>query len=324
MLGEEKSTGMSARALPTTLYLAVLISVLLVLAGCSKNSATMAVSKTAGNDEETVQALEATGSVPEATVGASPEEETIPKTEATVETSPFTDAPQARGGGREGADGVLAVRFGKHEGYERTVIDLGTGDQAAWQVPEWNLSSPAGDGLLRVNFPSVDSTQVSDGTFDSPMLKDFHVVRAPEGGMFVDIVSEEAFTYRVLELRKPARLVVDFAPAPAANLSTPPPLTGGNTVVTEPRTVTTASKTLTVSGYSRNPEASNDIVVLDSTGKEIVREAVQSNDWTQTWGYFETTLDVPAFYGKGKLKVGAASPRDGRFEGVRLRLIGGG
>ncbi len=324
MLGEEKTTGTSARALPTTLYFAVLISVLLVLAGCSKNSATMAVSKTAGNEEETVQALEATGSVPEATVGASPEEETIPKTEATVETSPFTDAPQARGGGREGADGVLAVRFGKHEGYERTVIDLGTGDQAAWQVPEWNLSSPAGDGLLRVNFPSVDSTQVSDGTFDSPMLKDFYVVRAPEGGMFVDIVSEKAFTYRVLELRKPARLVVDFAPATAANLSTPPPLTGGNTVVTEPRTVTTASKTLTVSGYSRNPEASNDIVVLDSTGKEIVREAVQSNDWTQTWGYFETTLDVPAFYGKGKLKVGAASPRDGRFEGVRLRLIGGG
>ncbi|MDQ3387594.1 MAG: Gmad2 immunoglobulin-like domain-containing protein, partial [Actinomycetota bacterium] len=232
--------------------------------------------------------------------------------------------PQARGGGREGADGVLAVRFGKHDGFQRTVIDLGTGDQAAWQVPEWNLSSPAGDGLLRVNLPSVDSTQVSDGTFDSSMLKDFHVVRAPEGGMFVDIVSEEAFTYRVLELRKPARLVVDFQPASGANLSTPPPLVDGNTVVTEPRTVTTASETLTVSGYSRNPEASNDIIVVDSTGKEIAREAVRSNDWTQTWGYFETTLEMPAFSGKGKLKVGAASARDGRFEGVRLRLIGGG
>ncbi len=315
---------MSARAFPTALYLALLIAAFLVLAGCSKNSATMAVSKTADDEEKTVQALEATDGVSEATVGATPEEEEIPEPDTTAETLPFTDAPQASGGGREGADGVLAVRFGKHEGFERTVIDLGTGDQAAWQVPDWSLSSPAGDGLLRVNLPSVDSTQVSDGTFDSSMLKDFHVVRAPEGGMFVDIVSEEAFTYRVLELRKPARLVVDFQSVPGANLSTPPPLVDGNTVVTEPRTATTASETLTVSGYSRNPEASNDIIVVDDSGKEIARETVQSNDWTQTWGYFETTLDVPTFSGKGKLKVGAASPRDGRFEGVRLRLVGVG
>ena len=267
-----------------------------------------------------IEAPKSTGSTAEATVGASPEttsEASKPTTDA-----PFVDTSEAQGGSRFQADGILGVRFGNHEGFERLVVDLGAGKRAARRVPKWNLMSPEGDGLLRVSFPSVNATKVSDGNFGGALLKDFHVVRAPEGGMFVDVFSKEAFTYRVLELRDPARLVVDFKPS-SASLSVPLPAEGGNTVVAEPRSGETVNGTLSVSGYSRNFEASNTIAVADANGKVIAKKTVSGNDWSETWGYFETTLDLPSFTGRGTLKVGTQSARDGAFEGVELPIRGG-
>lgn len=292
--------------------------------------------------EQTVVAT-TTGASPEseATVGVS---STIEKSEAVQEEpspepsanegstelsstqssgTPFVADPRARGGEGYGADGILGVRYGTHEGYERVVIDLGAGGQPAGSVPEWILGSPTGDGLLRVTVPSVSTTKVSDGTFSGPLLKDFHVVRAPEGGMFVDVFAESAFAYRVVELLDPARVVVDFKPS-EATLDLPLPAESANTVLVEPRRGTRVDSSLTISGYSRNPEASNTLVLTDASGRELVRNTVISNDWTATWGYFETTLDLPPFSGRATLKVGAESARDGTFEGVEIPVFGTG
>jgi hypothetical protein len=135
-----------------------------------------------------------------------------------AETSrgPFVAAPNAGGGSGCHADSMLGVRYGSHEGYERVVLDLGTGDQPAQTVPRWTLSSPNGGGLLRVNLPSASATGVSSGGFGDRLLASFHVVRAPEGGKFVDFFARSAFLYRVLEVGDPARLVVDFKPAAPA------------------------------------------------------------------------------------------------------------
>lgn len=236
---------------------------------------------------------------------------------------PFIADPQARGGEGYGADGILGIRYGIHEGYERVVIDLGAGGQPAGSVPEWTLSSPTGDGILRVTMPSVSTTRVSDGMFGGPLLKNFYVVRAPEGGIFVDVFAESAFSYRVMELLDPARIVVDFKPS-AATLDFPLPAEGGNTVLVEPRRGASVGSSLTISGYSRNPEASNTVVLTDASGRELVRDTVMSNDWTNTWGYFETTLDLPQFSGRATLEVGAQSARDGSFEGVGIPVYGTG
>ncbi len=235
--------------------------------------------------------------------------------------APFIADPQARGGEGYGADNILGIRYGIHEGCERVVIDLGAGDQPAGSVPEWVLSSPTGDGVLRVTVPSVSTTRVSDGVFSGSLLKNFHVVRAPEGGMFVDVFAESAFTYRVIELLDPARIVVDFKPSDTT-LDLPLPAESANTVLVEPRRGSRVSGSLTLSGYSRNPEASNTIVLTDASGKEFVRNNVISNDWTATWGYFETTLDLPPFSGRVTLKVGAESARDGTFKGVEIPVSG--
>ncbi len=279
----------------------------------SQREATVGVASTVGQSEAATVA-EAPAEVP-----PEPASETPP---AVPPEGSFVASPQASGGAGYGADGILGVRYGIHEGYERVVVDLGTGKEPAWSVPEWTLSSPTGDGTLRVTFPSVSVTGVSDGTFGGPLLEDFYVVRAPEGGMFVDIFAESAFTYRVIELSNPARLVVDFKPS-SAILDFPLPTENANTVLTQPRSGARVGGSLTVSGYSRNPEATNTII-LTAGGKTIAQETVVGNDWTSTWGYFETTLDVPAFSGKGTLKVGAQSARDGTFEGVEVPVYGSG
>ena len=188
--------------------------------------------------------------------------------------------------------------------------------EPAGLVPEWSLVSQEGNGLLRLTLPSSSATRVSDGEFGDGLLESFHVVRAPEGGMFMDIFTREAFLYRVVELGDPARLVVDFKPK--GDLEAPLPAEGGDTVLVEPRPSAKISDTLTVSGYSRNPEAANTIILLDSDGKVLVRKTVLGNDRSHTWGYFEATLDLPSFSGRAYLKVGTESAHNGAFEGTKI------
>jgi hypothetical protein len=261
--------------------------------------------------------LSGTGGMPEATtIGASQiEGDLAGATDASV--IPFVAKSQASGGSGYDADTVLAVRYEVNEDYERAVIDLGTGLEPAGPVPEWNLVSQEGKGLLRVTLPSASATCVSDGEFGDGLLESFHVVRAPEGGMFMDIFTRETFLYRVVELEDPARLVVDFEPK--GDLKAPLPAEGGDTVLVEPRPHASISDPLTVNGYSRNSEAANAITLIDSDGNILVRRIVPGNDrGHHTWGYFEATLDLPSLPKKGLLKVGTENGRDGSFEGVEI------
>jgi Immunoglobulin-like domain of bacterial spore germination len=286
-------------------------------AGSSGQSIEASAEAASGGSTRALQgSTSGAGGVPESTVGVVPEGDVAGAAEASSGV-PFVARTEASGGSGYHSDTVLAVRYGVHEGYERAVIDLGTGEEPAETIPHWTLASPKGDGLLRVTLPSASATCVSDGRFGDGLLESFHVVRAPEGGMFVDIFAREAFLYRVLELGDPARLVVDFKPT-GGDLKVPLPAEGGDTVLVEPRPRTTISDPLTVSGYSRNFEAANTITLSDSDGDVLVRRTVMSNDWSSTWGYFEATFDLPPFAGKGTLKVGTESARDGSFEGVEI------
>jgi hypothetical protein len=133
----------------------------------------------------------------------------------------------------------------------------------------------------------------------------------------MDIFTRETFLYRVVELRNPARLVVDFKPK--GDLKAPLPAEGGDTVLVEPRPHASISDPLTVNGYSRNSEASNAITLVDSDGNILVRRTVLSNyRGHHTWGYFEATLDLPSLSGNGILKVGTENVRDGSFKGVEI------
>lgn len=320
------------------LALVLLIVTMVLAASCA---GPIGNSSSGGNTEGGRSGIAASvASAPEATVGVA---DTAPVSEPTSLTSdiegttmavreaapapspsrrPFAARTEESGGNGLLADGILTVRYGVHDGYERVVVDLGTGKEPAGRVPDWSLTSPTGDGLLRVKFPSVSATSVSDGMLRGPLLKDFHVARGSEGGMFVDVFAEKAFTYRVLELEDPARLAVDFKSS-GMPLGMPLPSEGGKTVLVEPRRGARIDGAFTVSGYSRNLEATNTVVLTNSDGKTVARKTVQSSDWSSTWGYFETTIEAPpSFSGAGKLSAGAEGARDGSFEGVEIPVRG--
>ena len=310
------------RRISAHLLLSLLAAAL--LAGCLKAGSEVqsveasAAAASGGTAETSKQSTSDTVGVPEAKAGVAPEIEGDLAGAAEASSGvPFVAKTQANGGSGYDADTVLAVRYGVKEDYERAVIDLGTGWEPAGSMPEWTLVSPEGDGLLRVSLPSASATRVSDGKFGEGLLESFHVVHAPEGGMFVDFFAREAFLYRVIELEDPARLVVDFEPA-GEDPRVPLPAEGRNTVLVEPRPRARISDPLIVSGYSRNREAANTIILTDPHGKVLVRRTVRSNDWNHTWGYFEATLDLPSFSGKGTLKVGTEGANDDSFEGIKV------
>ena len=259
--------------------------------------------------------------VPESTVGASRIDGDLAETNVASSHVPFVEKTEDSGGSGYDADTVLAVRYGVHGAHERAVIDLGTGEEPAATVPEWTLTSQEDDGLLRVDLPSASATCVSDGRFARGLLGSFHVVRAPDGGMLVDFFARKPFRYRVFGLQDPARLVVDFEPA-GEDLNARRPAQGGDTVLLEPRPNSVVSDLLTVSGYSRNPGAANTITLTDPRGRVLVRRTIRSNDSSHTWGYFEATIDLPPFSGKGTLKVGTGNTRNDTFQGVELPLRG--
>ena len=237
--------------------------------------------------------------------------------------APFTAAPEMSGGSEGTADGIREVTFERREGYERAIIVFGSGGGLASGVPVWSLSSPEGEGYARITFPDVEVTLDSDGGFGGSILDNFYVVRAPGGGLFVDLYATGAFQYRVTELSDPGRLVVDYRPA-SVELSFPIPVQAQRTVVFEPRARETITSPLEVSGYSRNPEASNTMALVDADGNVLARSTALSNDWLDTWGYFETTLEFLAFEGTATLRVGGESARDGSFEGVEVPVTYGG
>ncbi len=237
--------------------------------------------------------------------------------------APFTAAPEMSGGSQGVADGIREVTFEQGEGFERAVVVFGSGGGLASGVPSWTLSSPEGEGYARITFPDLDVTLDSDGGFGGSVLDNFYVVRAPDGGLFVDLYAMGAFQYRVTELSEPGRLVVDFRPA-SVNLSFPIPVQAQRTVVFEPRAREAITSPLEVSGYSRNPEALNTIELVGADGDVLVRGTALSNDWLDTWGYFESTLEFPSFEGTATLRVGGESARDGSFEGAEVQVTYGG
>jgi hypothetical protein len=239
-----------------------------------------------------------------------------------VAEAPFAAVSEMSGGSAGAADSIQEVRFGKHEGYERAVIGFGLGGAPASQVPAWVLSSPTGEGYARITFPDLDATSETDGALGGSILDNFYVVRAPGGGMFVDIFATGAFQYRVTELSDPGRLVVDYRPA-SVSLDFPIPTQTEKTVLFQPRAGEAITSPLRVGGYSRNFEATNAIVLSDPVGNVLSRGSTLSNDWAETWGYFETSLEFAPFEGEAILRVGSRSPRDGSFEGVEVPVTYG-
>lgn len=233
-------------------------------------------------------------------------------------------APTVTDGEEMPAARITDIRFGQHPDFDRLVIDFATDEGDASAVPHWRIEKAPGEGVVRIHLPTVIETAFTDAQLADKLdwFTQVYVVRASDLSLFVDVFIPIEYQIRVQELRDPLRLVIDVAPGGKETHALP--VTAKNTVLITPRPGATIQGTVTISGYSRNFEGNNVIILQDSDGNELARAIATSTDYIETWGYFSTELTVPNRTGAGKLLVGDFDAQDGKFQGVTIPVRFGG
>ena len=297
--------GLSIRWIAGMLTLALA----LLLSACATQEGTESLPS--GETGTTAEATEA----PSAQASSDTTEPAAPPSAASSAFTDVGDAPAAR---------ITDIRLGKHPHFERLVIDFATEQGAASAVPHWRIEKAPGDGVVRIHLPTVTETAFTDAQLVDKFdwFTHVYVVRAPDRSLFVDVFIPAEYQVRLQELRDPLRLVVDVAPGGEETHILP--ATDKNMVLITPRPGATLQGTVTVSGYSRNFEANNVIILQDSAGNEIDRALVNSTDYVETWGFFSKEFEVPAGTGTGTLLVGDFDAQDGKFDGVAIPVQFGG
>jgi hypothetical protein len=217
------------------------------------------------------------------------------------------------------ADRIESVRFKVFNNYERLFIDFGRRDGRPAGVPRWSTESPPEGGYVRVRFPCVTATEITDEDFVGSVLDELYVVRDRGGRLFADAFAMRASRYRVSELPESERLAVDFRGV-REELDLPP-TTSDNVVVLQPREAEKVGSPLSVQGYARLFEGRVTISLLDRDRGVITSRTVRANDWTTAWGLFAAKLEYSGYEGLATLRVGSNSPRDGSFVGTESEIF---
>ncbi len=186
-----------------------------------------------------------------------------------LDGAPFASAgalPVEETGAADGPLEISALRWERHDGCERFVIDLaraGQGPARAAGPVDVDLIRALGVVRIRLEDAETVRDAATDARFEGPLARAAYAVRAPDGrGMYVDLHLAEPAEARALLLSDPARVVVDLR---AGGTELPaPPSAGQRVVIVEPR-AGPASYPLTVYGYARTFEA-NVVARLEGAG----------------------------------------------------------
>ncbi|MFP4622946.1 MAG: Gmad2 immunoglobulin-like domain-containing protein [Gemmatimonadota bacterium] len=237
-----------------------------------------------------------------------------------LEGGPFVaDGPIPVDGGGADPGRISGLRWERHEGCERFVVDLET--EPDREAPGGvGVEVLRGSGLIRVTAEGVREVDqdATDATFDGPLARAAYSAWAPDGrSTWVDLHLAEPAEASARVLGGPARVVIDLRPGGGA--LPPTAVTGQRVVVLEPRPGE-VSFPLDVEGYARTFEA-NVVVRLEQDGREVEETFTTATAWADAWGHFELTLDDGPD-GPFELHVGEYSARDGTWEGVTLDLVG--
>jgi len=158
-------------------------------------------------------------------------------------------------------------------------------------------------------------TAITDQLAETVLVRQVFVARSADRTLFVDLHLSAAALVRVSTSSSPARVTIALEPG-GSNYSGSPAI-GANVVVITPLEGPVDS-TLTVNGYSRNFEANT--IGRVSQGSTVLAEGfATAADWTETWGEFTLTLEVPGT-GPADLFVGEQSAQDGSDRGVVIPI----
>jgi hypothetical protein len=214
---------------------------------------------------------------------------------------------------------VSGLRWESYPGCERFVVDLAAEGGSPAAAPGEVRARVLRDlGVVRVMLPGVARAEAdaTDARIDGPLGHAAYVVSRLDGeGVYVDLHLGDAAEVHVMELRDPARVVVDLRPG--GGPIPPPAVTNVRVVVIQPRSGP-ASYPLTVTGYSRTFEA-NVVARLERNGQEVLETFTTAAGWLDAWGEFSLPIEAGPS-GPVRLHVGEYSARDGTWEGVALDL----
>ena len=162
---------------------------------------------------------------------------------------------------------------------------------------------------------NTEATVITDQLVETPMVERLYVVRALDGGMFIDIHLAAPAQARFSVERSPAVLVLDLQPGIVDY-----PVSAAfsdHAVAVTPADGATANLPVEVSGYARTFESN--VLIIATVGDEVVAEVfTTAADSLETWGEFRAELLVPT--GDISLFVGEENQEQGGLEGVTISL----
>lgn len=258
---------------------------------------------------------------------------TVPTTTTTAAVTPTIATTQAPAGCAENTDfiesGQVAridqpssdanilglVSWDGNGGCERFLLEFETNEGAPATTPPSVVVEFLDSGrILRIHL-DLERTVLTDQLVETSSVERLYVVRALDGGLFVDLHLATPSQARATVTNSPAGLTVELQMGIQ-------PFTGAATisdraVVLEPSQGAETDAIVQINGYARTFEATV-LVIATSAGQAVAETNTQAADWAETWGEFRTTLEVPP--GAVSLFVGEESPNDGALAGAIVEI----
>lgn len=164
-------------------------------------------------------------------------------------------------------------------------------------------------------FVETDHTVITDQLVETALVDRLYVVRALEGGMFIDLHLASPAQARLRTTSSPAGMTLDLQPGIVGYPNAP--FTSAIFVINSPIDGSTVDSPVDVSGYTRSFE-SNVVVIATEADQVIAEEVTTAADSVETWGEFKMEIDLPA--GERSLFVGDVEAEDGGLDGWTFNL----
>lgn len=210
---------------------------------------------------------------------------------------------------------IGAITWDETEACETFTFTFVTSEGAPATTPPGVLAHYVeGTPIVRIGL-DTEHTVLTDQLVETALVERLYVVRALEGGMFIDLHLDAPAQSRVEVASSPAQLTLHLQPG-IVEYPTPPAISAF-VVITSPLDGALVPTTVDLSGYSRSFESN--VLIIATAGDEVVAETfTTAADSLETWGEYRATLVLPE--GETSVFVGDESPNDGSLEGIAIRL----
>ncbi len=183
---------------------------------------------------------------------------------------------------------ISTLRTEQDNGCEEFVIGLTTDSGApATSVGNLNVEFKRDLGVVRISFPTITETSITDVLLESPFIDRAYVVRGDDGSLFVDALLSAPAVARAEIVQSPARVVIVLeSGGPALSQ---PAVTGESVVVLSPR-AGDITYPIQVAGYVRSTVRTIPVDLLEED-QVIDQQRATVADGGDTWGTFGATIE---------------------------------